>query len=162
MKLNANKMLLGALIASAVGGTAFAQTIPPNPAAQAASTTAASTAAQGLIVTDKATSNTAIRYADADKNDLWSSKLVGANVYNNNNEKIGDIQDLAIDSGKTLSGVVVSVGGFLGLGERYVLVEPASIALKNDNGTWKAYLNTNKDDLKNAPTFTYKSAEKKS
>ena len=88
-----------------------------------------------------------------------SSKLVGTTVYNNQNEKLGEIQDLTIDNGKTLSGVVVSVGGFLGIGESYVLIDPSTIVVNNDNGTWKAFVDTSKDTLKSAPKFTYAKAK---
>lgn len=51
-----------------------------------------------------------------------ASKLVGVNVYNEANEKIGDINDVILDkSGKT-SKVILGVGGFLGLGEHNVAV----------------------------------------
>jgi sporulation protein YlmC with PRC-barrel domain len=51
-----------------------------------------------------------------------ASKLVGVNVYNEANEKIGDINDVILDkSGKT-SKVILGVGGFLGMGEYYVAV----------------------------------------
>ena len=33
-------------------------------------------------------------------------------------DKTGQIEDLVIENGKTLTGVVVSTGGFLGIGER--------------------------------------------
>lgn len=49
-------------------------------------------------------------------------------------------------------GSFASVGGFLSVGESYVLLFPASsIALAEDNGTWNAYVDTTKDDLSNTP-----------
>src|SRR6202790_4638559 len=51
-----------------------------------------------------------------------ASKLVGVNVYNEANEKIGDINEVILDkSGKTAN-VILGVGGFLGMGEHYVAV----------------------------------------
>ena len=49
--------------------------------------------------------------------DIMSSKLVGMTVYNNQNELLGEIQDLVVENGKAISGVVVSMGGFLGMGK---------------------------------------------
>ena len=49
-----------------------------------------------------------------------TSKLIGLNVYNNNNEKIGDINELISDSSGKVDAVVIGVGGFLGMGERNV------------------------------------------
>jgi sporulation protein YlmC with PRC-barrel domain len=49
-----------------------------------------------------------------------TSKLIGLNVYNNNNEKIGDINELITEASGKIDVVVIGVGGFLGLGERNV------------------------------------------
>ena len=49
-----------------------------------------------------------------------TSKMISLNVYNNNNEKIGDINELITDSSGKIDAVVIGVGGFLGMGERNV------------------------------------------
>jgi hypothetical protein len=54
--------------------------------------------------------------------DWRGSKLAGVDVYNNANEKIGDINDVLIDKSGKVAGVVIGVGGFLGMGEHDVLV----------------------------------------
>lgn len=126
----------------------------PGTTGAATTTSSAGMAASSGFVMGK-TATGSVRYADAKPADLMTSKLIGVNVYNSKDEKLGDIKDIAISNGNTVDGVVISVGGFLGLGESYVLVEPAAIALNNDNGTWKAYINADKDSLKNAPKFTY-------
>lgn len=87
--------------------------------------------------------------------DLMATKLIGVNVYNNQNESLGEIEDLALENGKTLSGVVISVGGFLGIGEHYVIVDPATIIVQVTDGTMKAFIDTSKDSLKSAPDFKY-------
>lgn len=51
-----------------------------------------------------------------------TSKLVGLNVYNNENESIGSINDLLTDKSGNIKGVVIGVGGFLGVGEHLVAV----------------------------------------
>jgi len=51
-----------------------------------------------------------------------SSKLIGVNVYNQGNEKLGDISELLIDNQGRIQGVVIGVGGFLGVGQRDVAV----------------------------------------
>ena len=61
--------------------------------------------------------------ASMHKEGEWrASKLVGVNVYNNSNEKIGDINDLILDSSGRVANVVIGVGGFLGMGEHNVAV----------------------------------------
>jgi sporulation protein YlmC with PRC-barrel domain len=51
-----------------------------------------------------------------------ASKLVGVNVYNEANEKIGDISDVILGKSGKVENVVLGVGGFLGVGEHYVAV----------------------------------------
>jgi sporulation protein YlmC with PRC-barrel domain len=51
-----------------------------------------------------------------------ASKMVGLNVYNDNNESLGSINDLLTDKNGNIKGVVVGVGGFLGVGEHLVAV----------------------------------------
>jgi sporulation protein YlmC with PRC-barrel domain len=51
-----------------------------------------------------------------------ASKLVGVNVYNEANEKIGDINDVILGKSGKVENVVLGVGGFLGMGEHYVAV----------------------------------------
>lgn len=61
--------------------------------------------------------------ASVHKDGEWrASKLVGVNVYNNSNEKIGDINDLILDANGRVANVVIGVGGFLGMGEHNVAV----------------------------------------
>jgi sporulation protein YlmC with PRC-barrel domain len=51
-----------------------------------------------------------------------ASKLSGVNVYNDNNEKIGDISDVILDKQGKIDNVIIGVGGFLGMGEHLVAV----------------------------------------
>lgn len=51
-----------------------------------------------------------------------ASKLAGVNVYNEANEKIGDINDVILDKSGKADKVILGVGGFLGMGEHYVAV----------------------------------------
>lgn len=51
-----------------------------------------------------------------------SSKMVGLNVYNDTKEKLGSISDLLLDKNGTIKAAVIGVGGFLGVGERLVVV----------------------------------------
>ena len=51
-----------------------------------------------------------------------ASKLAGVNVYNEANEKIGDINDVILDKSGKAANVILGVGGFLGMGEHLVAV----------------------------------------
>ncbi len=89
--------------------------------------------------------------------DMLSSNVVGLDVYDTSNNDIGKIQDIAFDGSKTVKGYVLSVGGFLGLGSRYVTVDPNSVSVTYDtaNKKWHASMNASKDQLKAAPEFKY-------
>ncbi len=61
---------------------------------------------------------------DVAATDLWrGSKVIGLNVYNNQNDKIGDINELLLDRQGRIEMVVIGVGGFLGMGEHNVAVK---------------------------------------
>jgi sporulation protein YlmC with PRC-barrel domain len=67
------------------------------------------------------------------KDGQWrSSKLIGVNVYNDNNDKIGDIQELIVDKSGKIDDVVLGVGGFLGMGEHYVAVPMEKLKWVNE------------------------------
>jgi sporulation protein YlmC with PRC-barrel domain len=84
--------------------------------------------AENAATTDRSNINTAVH-----KDGQWrSSKLIGVNVYNNNNEKIGDIQELIIDNTGKVDNVVLGVGGFLGMGEHYVAVPMEKLKWVNE------------------------------
>lgn len=146
-------ILLTAAAFSAVSPLANAQTPAPatTPGSEAGAATGASRS--GLRVADKAT--VALKFVTVKSADLMSSKIIGTNVYNDQNESVGEIVDLAIENGKTITGVVVSVGGFLGMGESYVVLDPSTVVLNRRDDTWKAFVNTSKDNLKDAPKFKY-------
>jgi hypothetical protein len=63
---------------------------------------------------------------------------------------------LVVSNGQ-LAGYVFSVGGFLGVGDRYVVVAPSAVQInysENDK-KWTATMNATKDQLKSAPEFKY-------
>jgi sporulation protein YlmC with PRC-barrel domain len=54
---------------------------------------------------------------------VWrTSEIKGTDVYNDRNEKIGNVDDVLVDSHGNVKAVVIGVGGFLGVGERNVAV----------------------------------------
>jgi sporulation protein YlmC with PRC-barrel domain len=67
------------------------------------------------------------------KEGQWrSSKLIGVDVYNEANEKVGDIEELILDKSGKVEHVVLGVGGFLGMGEHYVAVAFDKLKWVND------------------------------
>ena len=105
-----SKLLIGGLLSSVVIVSAFAQSNPAPSSPPAQSPPAATTT------------------APASKSQLWrSSKLIGLNVYNDKNEKLGDISEILLDKSGKVEGVVIGVGGFLGVGQRDIRVEMSKL-----------------------------------
>jgi sporulation protein YlmC with PRC-barrel domain len=107
-----SKLLIGGLLSSVVIVSAFAQSSPaPSPATPAQNPPAAATTT-----------------APAAKSGMWrSSKLIGLNVYNDQNEKLGDISEILLDKQGKVEGVIIGVGGFLGMGQRDIKVDMAKL-----------------------------------
>jgi sporulation protein YlmC with PRC-barrel domain len=64
--------------------------------------------------------------------DWRASKIVGLNVYNDNNESIGSINDLLTDKSGNIKMAVISVGGFLGVGSHLVAIPFDKIKFVNE------------------------------
>lgn len=71
--------------------------------------------------------------------EMTSDRLMDMNVRGSQNEEIGDVEKLVIDpqSGE-IKGVVVSVGGFLGIGDKNVLLPWDQVQLAQDSLTTQA------------------------
>ncbi len=148
------RFIVGALAAIALTGSALAQTTNAPTANQPGAAPAGQAAQPGIRGVDASTVK--MTFYTVDAADMLSSNLIGLDVHNLRNEEVGEIEDLIIDNGKTLKGVVIGVGGFLGLGERNVAVQPSSIVITRDgSGDMKAVVNTTKEELKNAPEFKF-------
>ena len=82
--------------------------------------------------------------------------MIGLDVYNEDKQNIGTIKDIALD-GNGLNGYIVNVGGFLGMGDHYVVVRPSAICFNAKDNKWHATINVNADQLKAAPEYKYSS-----
>jgi sporulation protein YlmC with PRC-barrel domain len=76
--------------------------------------------ASAQTTADKTNSTTTV--AIHNEGEWRASKLAGVNVYNEANEKIGDIAEVILDRSGKVAHVILGVGGFLGLGEHYVAI----------------------------------------
>ena len=98
--------LAAALLSAAiVSGSAYAQTNQPAPGTASTATTITSSDKKMML-----------------KGNWRASKLMGLDVYNQANEKLGDVNELIIDKDGKVSAVVIGVGGFLGMGEHDIAV----------------------------------------
>ena len=76
-------------------------------------------------------------------------------VYDPQESKIGSVDDVLLDKEGKVSGLVLGVGGFLGAGEKDVIVPFSAVKMMNkDNKTWLS-IDETKDSLKAAPGFSY-------
>ena len=115
------KIIFGSLLASTMLVPAFAQTNPP-----------ASTTPSAQPSTPPATSSSAT-VAPKAHGDMWrASKLIGLNVYNDQNEKLGDISEVLLDKSGKVDGIVIGVGGFLGMGKHDILVQMDKLKFVNE------------------------------
>jgi hypothetical protein len=96
------------------------------------------------------------KFSTVGKDEMFSSKLKGLNITNQKDETVGEIADIAM-KGNQVDALILSVGGFLGMGEHYVAVSPSSVSIRHDtkNDKWVASMNTTKEALKAAPEFKY-------
>ena len=77
------------------------------------------------------------------------------NVYDQSDAKIGEIADVLVDKEGRVTALIVSVGGFLGAGEKDVAVPFNAIRHTEKNSKVYLTMDTTKDALKNAPGFKY-------
>jgi len=77
------------------------------------------------------------------------------NVYDPQDQKIGEIMDVLVNESGQIDAAIVGVGGFLGAGEKDVAVNFNQIKSTKKNDKTYLTLNTTKDALKNAPGFKY-------
>jgi sporulation protein YlmC with PRC-barrel domain len=98
------------------------------------------------------------------------TQLIGLDVYNNNQENIGDINDIILSSDGKIEIIVVGVGGWLGMGEhnvglRWDQVKFVNEPIKGQTGQAvsaeegerpdHAVVNLSKDQMKTMPAFKY-------
>lgn len=93
--------------------------------------------------------------SDALRNNRRASKVIGSTVYNENNEAIGEVDDVLIPPGRNGEPVaVISVGGFLGIGSRLVAVPYDRLQMNAQNNRW-TLPGATKDSLNGLPPFSY-------
>jgi sporulation protein YlmC with PRC-barrel domain len=100
-------LVTAALLSVAVfSGSANAQTAQPADRAAPAATTSPAASSSKMML----------------KGNWRASKLMGLDVYNEANEKLGDVNEIILDKSGKVIAVVIGVGGFLGMGEHDIAV----------------------------------------
>lgn len=146
-----------------------------DPAADPAATTTQSTSPPA---TSEQTASTAMKtgpasYLDAaGPNDVLASSLIGMRVYAVETDvdstkaypadarkdwaDVGEVNDVVLDWDGSVKAVVLGVGGFLGVGEKDVAIEMASLRKvreTNESNDWFLVVNSSKEMLTNAPAY---------
>jgi hypothetical protein len=81
-----------------------------------------------------------------------TSKVVGSTVLNEANEKVGTIDDLIVTPNDKVPFAVLSVGGFLGVGNKYVVVPFSALEVRDKKMVLPG---ATKESLKSLPEFSY-------
>jgi hypothetical protein len=96
----------------------------------------------GLVKVDPQTVETGFR----------GSKLIGASIINDANDTIGKIDDLIVSADGKIPYVVLSVGGFIGIGDRLVVVSYSNLRFADNKIVLPG---GNKEELRALPEFKY-------
>jgi sporulation protein YlmC with PRC-barrel domain len=136
------KFATAAAVAALVTGAAHAQ--QPNPPSRA-TTGVGSSAAQTMSSIP----------SNAETVTNWYKQ----DVYDPSDAKIGEISDVLVNQDGQVSAFIVSVGGFLGMGEKNVAVPFSAVHATQRNGKWWLTMNGTKDGLKGAPGYKFDKAK---
>lgn len=81
-----------------------------------------------------------------------TSKIVGGSVVNEAKETVGTIDDLIVTSNERVPFAILSVGGFLGVGTKFVAVPFNAIEVSDQQ---MLLTGATKESLKGLPEFKY-------
>lgn len=139
------------------GAVAVAQTAPGGASANPAAAPAPANATPTPKTAPLPRSASASDFIELQSSNMLTSTLVGLDVYDGQHNDLGKIKDVAFDASKKVTAYIVAVGGVLGMGTRYVAVNPDAISVVYDTNdkAWRASMNATKDELKAAPEFKY-------
>lgn len=85
-----------------------------------------------------------------------ASKVIGDGVYNDAGDKIGSVDDLIVRTDDKVVYAIVSVGGFLGIGERLIAVPYEAFRVVPKGDEERVVLpGATKEQLQKAPEFKY-------
>lgn len=85
--------------------------------------------------------------------DVSANAVIGAKVRNANNEMVGSVRDLYVDSSGNIKTVVLSIGDFFG--SKDVAVKWTDIKQNRDGKSVKLTTNLSKDQLNSLPDYKY-------
>jgi hypothetical protein len=127
---------------------------------QPATTDTTGTATTQPTTTDQTGTAAQQEQALAAPSGLLASNLIGTTVYSADDQSIGDINDIILSQQGEPSQVIVGVGGFLGIGEKDVVLDMSKLQIAaTDDGNLKVVAQTSQEELQNMPAFMQPGAQ---
>jgi sporulation protein YlmC with PRC-barrel domain len=83
------------------------------------------------------------------------TKFYKQSVYDPEKDKIGTVDDVIVNDSGQITGLIIGVGGFLGVGEKDVAVAFNAVHAEIKDGAWYLTIDTTKNALKSAPGLTF-------
>jgi hypothetical protein len=130
-------------------GTALGRALGTTPGSTAAGA-AATTGAAATGATSATMSVDSMRLRDGQR----ASQVIGSNIYNENNQSIGEVDDLIIPTAGGQPVAIISVGGFLGIGARLVAVPYERLTWNSERNRW-ILQGATRESLESLPAFTH-------
>ncbi|MDR5907336.1 PRC-barrel domain-containing protein [Franzmannia qiaohouensis] len=97
----------------------------------------------------------AIFLTEQPDNTLHASELTDKDVRSTaeDDEEIGSIDNLLLDEDGQIQALIVSVGGFLGIGDKNVAIEWESVELSQEDDDYVVRVNATRDALEDAEEY---------
>jgi len=86
--------------------------------------------------------------------DVSANAMIGAKIRNDAKETVGAVEDLYLDGQGAIKTVVVSVGGFLGMGAKDVAIKWSDLKQSRDGKSLVLLTKLSKDELKALPDYS--------
>jgi sporulation protein YlmC with PRC-barrel domain len=129
------------LMATVSMAPAFGQSPAAGPTGTSSASTGSDSAAKVVVSTVRL------------ENGFRASRIIGATIYNEQNESIGTVSDLFISKPNQVSIAVIQVGGFLGVGGKLVSVPFEKLQV--DHPDKIVMPQASRDELKAMPGVEY-------
>jgi sporulation protein YlmC with PRC-barrel domain len=94
-------------------------------------------------------------FQQAEAQEITADNLLGANVYDVNDENIGSVSDIVMGAEGQAEYAVIDIGGFLGLGTHTVAIGFDEMQVLHDEG-WadlRVYVDASQEELENMPEY---------
>ncbi|MBK1837760.1 PRC-barrel domain-containing protein [Azospirillum sp. YIM B02556] len=137
-----------------LSGAAVAQTTSPTVGNPSSSTSSMSNTASPDSATSGSSASSTTKAGPTGGQLASAEELIGKNVYGRDNNKIGEVDDVILDGTGQAKQLVISSGGFLGIGEKQVAVDYSAANWDSQNNRLNL-AGMSRDDVKAMPDFKY-------